>query len=528
MSYDIIIKNGTVFDGAGNIPKKEDIGIKDDEIKKVGNLQNDNADTVIDVSGHYVSPGFIDMTTHSDTHWTIFTQPSQESFIRQGITTILGGNCGVSLAPLVKSGNIEGIEQWVDTSKTNINWQTMEEFLSELEKRSLPLNFGTFVGFNTIHWGVIGRESVTPTNDQINQLKFLLNDSIKNGAFGLTTSFGALNRSSSMDKEIIEIFKIAADNGVITKHHLEDEGKNILPSLSQLLNFARESGAKIHLSHLKALGKTGWSYFRSLFAMIENAKNEGVEITCDFFPYTSTGSNLYMLLPSWIKNRKPNQILEILRSPESKERKGLLDYFKELTLHYDRITIASAFQSWEHVGKTIEELSNISGLPPEEIVLNLLSANNLRVSIFNEVILEKNIDLLAEKDYSIVASDGVGYEMGSKVLGIDLPHPRSFGTFPRALRTLAREKKILTWEKAIYKMTGLPAKILNLEKRGKIEKNNYADIVIFDPKELMDLSNYENPFNFSEGIKYVLINGKVVLKDEKILKKSAGKLLRKE
>ena len=158
MSYDIIIKNGTVFDGAGNIPKKEDIGIKDDEIKKVGNLQNDNADTVIDVSGHYVSPGFIDMTTHSDTHWTIFTQPSQESFIRQGITTILGGNCGVSLAPLVKSGNIEGIEQWVDTSKTNINWQTMEEFLSELEKRSLPLNFGTFVGFNTIHWGVIGRE----------------------------------------------------------------------------------------------------------------------------------------------------------------------------------------------------------------------------------------------------------------------------------------------------------------------------------------------------------------------------------
>ena len=152
----------------------------------------------------------------------------------------------------------------------------------------------------------------------------------------------------------------------------------------------------------------------------------------------------------------------------------------------------------------------------------------MRVSIFNEVILEKNIDLLAEKDYSIVASDGVGYEMGSKVLGIDLPHPRSFGTFPRALRTLAREKKILTWEKAIYKMTGLPAKILNLEKRGKIEKNNYADIVIFDPKELMDLSNYENPFNFSEGIKYVLINGKVVLKDEKILKKSAGKLLRKE
>lgn len=534
MSYDIIIKNGTVFDGTGNIPKKEDIGIKDNEIKKVGDLQKDNADTIIDASGHYVTPGFIDMTTHSDTHWTIFTQPSQESFIRQGITTIFGGNCGISLAPLVKTDNIEGIEQWVDTSKTNINWQTMGEFLSELEKRSLPLNFGTFVGFNTIHWGIIGRESVIPTKDQINQLKFLLNDSIKNGAFGLSTSFGALNRNFSMDKEIIEIFKIAADNGVITKHHLEDEGKNILPSLSQLLNFARESGVKIHLSHLKALGKTGWSYFNSLLAMIENAKKEGINITCDFFPYTSTGSNLYMLLPSWIKNRKPNQILEILRSRENSERKGLLDYFKELTLHYDRITVASAFQSWEHVGKTIQEISDISGLPPEEIVLNLLSANNLRVSIFNEVILEKNIYLLAEKDYSAIASDGVGYDISSnisnkassKVSSIDLPHPRSFGTFPKALRMFAIERKNITWEKAIYKMTGLPAEILNLEKRGKIKKNNYADIIIFDPKELIDLSNYENPFSFSVGIKYVLINGKIVLKDEKIFEKSAGKLLK--
>ncbi|MCR4284366.1 MAG: amidohydrolase family protein [Parcubacteria group bacterium] len=506
--YSILIKNGTVFDGKGNTGVKTDIGISGDEIKKIGNLSGATADEVINAEGKYVCPGFIDTTAHSDTHFTLFSSPRQESFFRQGVTTIVGGNCGSSLAPLLSKDATESLAKWTDISKINVNWRTVGEMLNELDNHRLGVNFCTLAGFDTLYKSIVG-ESIEINDDILKQLKLVLRNSIKEGAFGLSASLSAESISQIGDDNFIEILKEAEDRGALVKHHLEDEGKNILPSLSKVLHLARNSGARTQISHFKALGRSAWSVWPQSLEMIRTAREDGVDIICDFFPYTRTGSSLFDFLPLWIKKEGREKILKILRAHDSNERKDLLTYLKSLTLHYDRITIASTLHDFSSVGKTIESLALESGLSGEEVILNLLEVNNLHVSIFSEVISEKNIEDLAKEDYSMVASDGVGYDVSSNTSEImkDLAHPRSFGAFPRFLNTFAK-KGIISWEQAIYKMTALPAKALGLKDRGAIAKGNYADIVIFDPEEIEDQSTYDAPYRLPLGIERVLINGK--------------------
>jgi N-acyl-D-amino-acid deacylase len=521
-SYSIIIKNGVIFDGTGNPSSPADIGIIGDKIKEIGNLKKDEAPIIIDASNKYVSPGFIDLTTHSDTHWTLFSQPSQESFIRQGITTILGGHGGSSLAPLVKAENIESIQKWVDVSKININWQSMAEFFSELEQHQIAINFGTLVGYGTIRRGVIGEEVRPARNHEIAQMKYLAEKSIKEGAFGISTNLGAAHQKSATNEEITEILNVARTTKTFAAHHLENEGKNILPAIARLILLTRNSGVHSHISHFKAIGKIAWQYFPKGLEMIEQARKEKIQMTCDFFPYTRTGSNLYLLLPVWAVESGKKRILEIIAG---KERKNLLESLRDLTLHYEKIIVASTLHDVNAVGKSILKLSQSAGITPEEVILNLLEVNDLQVAIFNEAISENNIELLAGKDYSIVASDGVGYAAGYRSK-TDLPHPRSFGAFPRVFR-LVKEKGLLSWENAIYKMTGFPAKVLGITDRGILTNGAYADILIFDPEAIADTADYVNPYQSPAGINYVLINGDIVLEEDSLTGLNPGRILRR-
>jgi len=517
--YSILIKNGTVFDGKGGPGVKMDVGISDDEIKKLGDLSGSTADDVINADGKYVCPGFIDTTVHSDTYFTIFSSPRQESFFRQGITTIVGGNCGSSIAPILSKEATEGLSKWIDVSRININWRTIGEMLSELEQHRLGVNFCTLVGFDTLYKSVAG-EAKEINDDILKQLKLVLKNSIKEGAFGLSSSLSAETVNYTGDDNFIEILSEVAKQDALVKHHLEDEGKNILPSLSKVLHLARASGARTQISHFKALGKSAWDAWPQSLEMLKTAREDGVDITCDFFPYSSTGSNLFDFLPLWIKKEGRDKIQKVLRDHNSSERKDLSSYLKSITLHYELITVASTLHDFSSVGKTIKELSEESGLSGEEVILNLLEINNLHVSIFSQVIDEKNIEILAKEEYSIVASDGVGYDVSSNTSETikDLAHPRSFGTFPRFLNLFAK-RGIVSWEEAIYKMTALPAKILGIKDRGVIAKGNYADIVIFDPEKIEDQSTYNAPYRLPLGIERVIINGKSPFE-------MAGKVLR--
>ncbi len=522
-AYSIIIKNGVVFDGTGKPFQKADVGIAGDKIKKIGDLNSDSGNITIDATGKYISPGFLDLTTHSDNHWTLFSQPTQESFIRQGITTIFGGHGGSSLAPLVKAEDIQAIQKWTDISKININWQGMAEFLSELEKHKIAVNFGTLVGYGTLRRGIIGEAARPAQNDEITQMRLLAERAIKEGAFGISANLGAAHENSATNEEISEFLSSPEISKTIFSHHLEDEGKNILPALARLILFARNSGIRSHISHFKAIGKTSWSYFPPGLEMIEQAQKEGLDITCDFFPYNRTGSNLYMLLPDWAREGGKKHILDLIKGPE---RKNILADLKTLTLHYEKITIASTLYDFEAVGKTIKELSDKSGISPEEILLDLLSVNDLQVSIFNEAISNENIELLAEKNYSAVSSDGVGYA-GDYRSKTNIPHPRSFGSFPAVFANLVKDKNILSWEKAIYKMTGLPAKIMKLTDRGIIDRGAAADIVVFDPEKIRDKTDYNNPYQFPSGVDFVIINGNIALAEGSLTQALAGRVLRR-
>ncbi|KKR81930.1 MAG: N-acyl-D-amino-acid deacylase [Parcubacteria group bacterium GW2011_GWD2_40_9] len=221
--YSVIIKNGTVFDGTGKKPERIDIGVKDDEIKRLGDLQKETADTVIDASGKYVSPGFVDMTNHSDTHWSLFSQPNQESMITQGVTTAIGGSCGLSLAPFTGSFSKKEIGRWVDMSQVNISWQTMGEFLDVLERRALGLNFGSFAGLDTII------SSFKSDDDFSKKIKFLMESSLKDGAIGVSFNFGVSLQKKLNKDEIIGLFNFLSKAKVVSKIHLENEGKDVLP-----------------------------------------------------------------------------------------------------------------------------------------------------------------------------------------------------------------------------------------------------------------------------------------------------------
>lgn len=522
MAYSVLIKGGNVL--RGRKFERADVGIKKDKIEDIGDFSRENADLVVDATDKYVSPGFIDLTNHSDTHWTLFSQPKQESLLAQGITTILGGNCGASLAPLVRASDIEGIHKWADVTQINTNWRGVEEFFEELSRHPIGVNFATLVGHGTLRRGILGDSARKLTDKEVEQLKFLLAESMDAGAFGLSTSLAAAHAKFSTDYELKELFRTVSEYGGLVKSHLKDEGKNILPAIAEIVSVGRDSGAKTQISHFKILGKSSWGIFPEAINLIESSRRDGSKVTVDFFPYTKTGSLLYMLLPSWLVEGGRARISAALKDPKTKRE--ALDYLKSLTLHYDKIVIASTFKDATSVGKTIAELSTSSGLDPEEIIAEMLEINELQVSIFNEVISEGHLYDLIVKDYSLISSDGVGYNMNAK-MPFNLPHPRSFGAFPRALQIFAKEKNSISWEDILRKFTEVPASLLGIKDRGKIEKGFFADLVIIDPEKINSIPNYTALRQQVEGIDWVFVNGKVAVRNGIVTDEFCGRIIRR-
>ena len=520
--YSILIKNGRVIDGTGALMRKADVGVLDERIADVGDLAGSGADTVIDAAGKYVTPGFVDLTGHSDTHWTLFTQPTQESLLCQGITTVLGGNCGSSLAPLVSGEDIEGIGRWANIREININWQTFAELQSVLRERAFGVNVASLVGFGTLRRGVIGEENRAADGEEIRQIKFLLSRSFDDGAAGISFNLGASHEQAARDHEIAEVLHVAAGATRLVKHHLEDEGQHLLPALSRVLGFARRTNARTQISHFKALGRGAWEQFQTALEMIERARDAGFAVTVDFFPYTRTGSRLIDVLPAWVREGSESQIISRLR--DEGRRKDVHDAIKALTLHYERITIASVLRGGSSVGDTIAAVSARSGLAPEAVIVELLVHNELNVAIFNEVIASEHLETLATKPYALIASDGVGYALGAR-LQMDFPHPRSFGAFPQALAWFVKDRNVIGWEALLHKMTGLPAAAAGIRNRGLVSPGAFADIVLFDPERIAAPADYANPYQAENGIDTVLVNGGIALRDGTLNKQSFGRFI---
>lgn len=524
---DVIIRNGKVIDGSGlNAPKTLDIGIKGDEIVKLGNLENEVGDKEIDAGGRYVTPGFIDINNHSDTHWTLFKYPDQESMVRQGVTTIIGGNCGSSLAPILGEGSIKSLRKWINLRDVQIDWDRMGEFLDYMQdNRSLRINFGTLVGHATLRRGLIGEHIRPLTREEIKIIAHQLDQAMQEGAWGISTGLMYTHTRVAAEEEILDLAKVVKYNKGLFSAHLRGEGEDLIFSIREAVDIAQKSGVNFEISHLKAVGKKAWHLFARALHLIKEANQRGAKINFDIYPYTSSGPVLYTLLPAWATEGGRENLLKKLRRPDF--RRKIIEEIKSNSLDYSQIVIASSPLSKLLVSKSIEQIAQIRETSPEEVIVDLALASEDQCNVIMKLLAEDNVQVALMCKEAIVSSDGVGYSQEESQSG-NIVHPRCFGAFPRFLSRYVKEKKILSLPKAIQKMTSLPAQKIGLPGRGLIKVGYKADLVVIDWNEISDQSTLRQPYQFPTGIDYVVVNGEITVKKGKLAKGvRSGKILRK-
>lgn len=523
MAYDILIKGGSVLDGTGNPAAIADIAIADGKIAEVGALESVQAKTEISAAGKLITPGFIDITNHSDTHLTIFKYPLQESMVMQGVTTIIGGNCGASLAPLVSAEAIRSVSKWADLSEIGLNWTSMDEFLRSAENMRLGLNFGTLVGFGTLRRGIIGDASRPFSREERAKMGLLVGRAVEEGAYGMSLGLAYGHERAASTEELIEAAgPVAAGKGVV-KIHLRSEGAEVLGAVNEAIRIGRESGVSVVISHFKVIGRKSWPLASKALELIANARSSGVKIWFDVSPYRTTGSPLYLLLPPWARRGGFKELFE--RLANQTERKRIRDAAASHTLHYDKIMVIAAKHP-QIVGKTLAEIAADMSVPPEEAMLETIRGNEGRVTIVGRTVSLKNTARAVQDPNSLIASDGYGVSQDGISTG-NLVHPRSFGAFPHFWHRFVGDTGALKPEEAIVKITGGPATVLGITGRGVIAKGNFADIVVFDPRLIRDRAIYKNPYRYPAGIEWVLINGQITVAQGQHTGVRAGAVLRK-
>ncbi|MBM3256598.1 MAG: amidohydrolase family protein [Candidatus Moranbacteria bacterium] len=505
---DLIIRGGKVVDGGGKTPLQvNDIGVKDGEITALGNLENEIAKNEIKADGKIVTPGFIDLNNHSDTNWTLFQNPDQESLLFQGITTIIGGNCGSSLAPIIGEGSIKSLRKWTNLQNIQIDWDRVSELLLFIQdNRPLRLNFGTLVGHATLRRGIL-EENIRPIKrEEMETLKYETEKSLKEGAFGLSTGLAYTHAKIATQDEIMALAKIVVKNNGIFTVHLRGEQEDLISSLEEAIAIAEETGVNLEVSHLKAVGKIAWQKFNQALHLIGKARERQLNINFDVYPYNFSNPVLYTLLPSRLTEYNKELVLETLR--DQRKRKEIIAEMQENSLNYSQIVVASSPLSKLLVRKNIAEIAYSRNVSPEEVVLDLVLASDYQGTVLVKLLSEKNVTDALSNEAAIVCSDGAGYKKEDAASG-NLVHARCFGTFPRFLARYVKKREILSLPNAINKITGLPAKKIGLKDRGEIKKGYRADIVIWDWDKILDTATLERPFSYPEGIEYVIVNGEI-------------------
>lgn len=525
--YDLLIKNPFIIDGAKNRKYQASVAISEGKIKKIGKLRNAKAEKIIQANDLYLSPGFIDLNNHSDTYLTLFTIPDLESMLRQGVTTILGGNCGSSLAPLVEGDTLKSIQKWADISQINLNWLTFKEFLDELEKKAIGVNFASLVGHSTLRRGLLRDEFRVLKPRELEAMKEMLKASLKQGAFGFSTGLAYSHAKIASTKEIIELAKIVKQHNGIYASHIRGEAEELLPAVKETIEINKKTKVSIEISHLKAMGRKFWSNMEKAIELIEAASRQSESnINFDIYPYTITGSVLYILLPDWVAEGGKTKLLKRLKDPAIKT-KVIKEMQQKKDYEYDRVTIAISSIDKAFIGKKITEIAQAQNISVEEAIINMLVISEDRIITFIDTLSPDNVEMGLVHPLSFVASDGSGYNIEYYQKKKELVHPRCFGAFPRFLGRYVRDKNILNWEEAIYKITGGPAKKLGLKNRGVIKKGNWADLVLFNPQKIIDKADFENPFQYPQGIEYVWVNGKMAVEKGIYTGQRVGQVLRK-
>jgi N-acyl-D-amino-acid deacylase len=517
-TFDILIKNGTVYDGAGGRPRRADVGIRGDRIVAVGDLGKARAATVVDAQGLAVAPGFINMLS-----WAVddlIVDGRSLGDIKQGVTLEIFGE-GSSMGPLNDEMKRRRRAEQGDV-KFEIEWTTLAEYLQFLEKRGVSCNVASYIGATTIREYVIGLEDKKATPEQMKQMRELVRKEMEAGALGIGSSLIYAPAFYAPTEELIEMCKVAAAHKGKYISHMRSEGNRLVEAVEELLRIAREARIPAEIYHLKAAGSANWPKMEQVIAMVERARREGLKITADMYTYPAGATGLDAAMPPWVLDGGYEAAFKRLRDPEM--RKKIAEEIRTPSDKWENLLLMSGsperallvgFKNEslkKYTGKTLAEVAKLRNEDYADTVMNLVVEDGSRVGTVYFMMSEENIKKQIRLPWVSFGSDAGSMPAEGDFLKSST-HPRAYGNFSRLLGKYVRDEKVISLEEAIRKLTSLPAANLGLEGRGLLKSDYFADVVIFDPKTVADRATFEKPHQFAVGMKHVFVNGVQVLKD---------------
>src|SRR5262245_26827855 len=517
-SFDLIIINGTVYDGTGGRSRRAYVGIRGDKIAAIGDLKSARASTVVDANGLAVARGFINMLS-----WAVedlIVDGRSMGDIKQGVTLEIFGE-GDSMWPLTAEMKKRRLAAQADL-KFEIKWSTLAEYLHYLEKRGVSPNIASYIGATTIREYVIGLEDKKATSEQLAQMRELVRKEMEAGALGIGSSLIYAPAFYAPTEELIELCKVAARYRGKYISHMRSEGNRLIEGVEELLRISREAGIPAEIYHLKAAGRSNWDKMDRVITMIERARSEGLKITADMYTYPAGSNGLDASMPLWVLDGGYEAAFKRLRDPET--RKKIAEEIRTPSDKWENLLIAAGspdrallvgFKNEglkKYTGKTLAEVAKLRNEDYTDTIMNLVLEDQSRVGTVYFMMSEENIKKQIKLPWVSFGSDA-GSMPAEGVFLKSSTHPRAYGNFARLLGKYVREDKVIPLEEAVRRLTGLPATNLELDRRGFLKEGYFADVVVFDPKTVADRATFEHPHQFAVGVNHVFVNGAQVLKD---------------
>ena len=509
--FDLVIAGGMVIDGSGQAPFAADVGIVGRKIAAIGKLNDATAKIKINAQGLAVAPGFIDIHAHTN----LIRNPKAQSKIFQGVTLdITGPDGGSSFPRRLKRGDAQETPQSISGFSNYSRW------LDAHKSTPIAMNLGSFVGFGTVRELVMGYSGQKATKNELELMKDLVRQAMEQGAVGFSSGLEYMPGGFASTEEIIEVARAAAEYGGVYSTHMRSEDSGVLDALQEAIRISRESRLGLVVTHFKMAGPPNWGMLRAGIKMIEQARNEGVTVHCDRYPYTAWSTGFGIFYPKWAK--EDGKLRANLKDPQQREKmKAETEDQVELNGGWDALMIGGGMSEADQglIGKRIGEIAKERGVDPYEFVSDQQMKRG--VSIIGFGMSQENTDRIIGLPYCAIASDGGAYAASEGPGG----HPRSFGSYPRAIRYYVREKQMMSLEEMIRKMTSLPADIMGFKDRGRLKEKMVADVVAFDAENIADKATYTEPGQYSEGVVHLVVNGKQVIENSKQTNAMPGEIV---
>jgi dihydroorotase/N-acyl-D-amino-acid deacylase len=529
--FDLLIRGGRVVDGSGHLAYTADVAIKDDRIVKIGNLSQATAARVIDARNLVIAPGFIDMLGQSETYLLI--DPRANSKVMMGVTTEITGE-GESIAP-INDRQIKEQEDFLRRFNLTIDWRTLAEYFKRLEKQGSGVNLGTFVGATQVREYVIGYDDRPPTSQELDQMKKLVAEAMRDGALGLSTSLQYVPARFAKTDELVELAKVAHQYGGIYATHQRSEANTIDASLDEVFEIAQKAQIPVEIWHLKTAYKKNWGRMAHVLTRIKQARDRGLDVTADIYPYIAGSTALSACLPPWALEGGTEKMLNRLRDPQTRQR--LKKEIAEEQTEWENIYLGSGGPSGVLIGavvnreleslqgKRISEIAERQKKDPLDVVFDLILADHGQTGAIYFMMSEADMRAAMQSPFVSFCTDSGARATDGPLAG-SKSHPRGWGSYPRILGRYVRDEKLLSLETAVHKMTGAPAARVGLRERGLIKEGMFADITVFDPAKVIDRATFESPNQYPAGIEYVLVNGKISVDKGQRTPALAGRVLR--